>query len=56
MMELQIAGSPPEVLRRLRRLAEDSGADEVMVTSTIHDHASRLRSYSLLADAAEMRS
>lgn len=52
MMELQIAGDPPEVLRRLTRLAEESGADEVMVTSNIHDHAARLRSYALLADAA----
>ena len=43
------AGSPDTVRRGLREFIERTGADEVMVTSQIHDHAARLRSYEILA-------
>jgi luciferase family oxidoreductase group 1 len=42
-------GSPDTVRRELRAFVERTGADEVMVTSQIHDHAARLRSYEITA-------
>ncbi|HEY1231142.1 MAG TPA: LLM class flavin-dependent oxidoreductase, partial [Ramlibacter sp.] len=44
-------GSPDTVRRDLRAFVERTGADEVMVTSQIHDHAARLRSYEITATA-----
>lgn len=47
--ERMFVGAPVTVGAKLRDLAAHSGADEIMVTSLIHDHAARLRSYELLA-------
>ena len=44
-------GTPPVVRERLEALAEEYGADEVMVVTITHEHAARRRSYELLADA-----
>ncbi|GAC1529620.1 MAG: LLM class flavin-dependent oxidoreductase [Ramlibacter sp.] len=44
-------GAPDTVARALRAFIERTGADEVMVTSQIHDHAARLRSYEITAQA-----
>jgi luciferase family oxidoreductase group 1 len=44
-------GTPTRVRERLEALAKQMGADELMVTSHIHDHAERVRSYELLAEA-----
>jgi luciferase family oxidoreductase group 1 len=44
-------GSPTTVRERLGPLIEATGADELMVTSMIHDHGLRKRSYELLAGA-----
>ena len=44
-------GSPVTVGERLSRLAEEAGVREVMVTTMIHEHEARRRSYALLADA-----
>ena len=46
-----VIGSPVTVRAHIERLVQESGADEVMVVSNIHDHAARLRSYALLAAA-----
>ncbi|CAN5823809.1 LLM class flavin-dependent oxidoreductase [soil metagenome] len=46
---LAIVGSPTTVRSRIDRLAAESGAVEVMITSMMHSHAARLRSYHLLA-------
>ena len=46
-----IVGSPETVAAQIRALAASTGADEIMVTTMIHDHAARLRSYELLAGA-----
>ena len=35
---------------RLLDLAESTGADEIMITTMVHDHRERLRSYELLAE------
>ena len=46
-----VIGSPATVRAQIEQLVEDSGADEVMAVSNIHDHAARLNSYALLAAA-----
>lgn len=52
--ERMFVGSPATVGEKLRELAAQSGADEIMVTSLIHDHAARRRSYELLAREFEL--
>jgi luciferase family oxidoreductase group 1 len=42
-------GSPDEVRAKLEKLAADTEADELMVTTMIFDHAARKQSYTLLA-------
>jgi alkanesulfonate monooxygenase SsuD/methylene tetrahydromethanopterin reductase-like flavin-dependent oxidoreductase (luciferase family) len=42
-------GSPATVLDGLDRLLADTNADELMITTMVHDHADRRRSYELLA-------
>ncbi len=44
-------GSPATVRQRLTELADQSGVDEIMVTTMTHEHADRRRSYELLAEA-----
>lgn len=44
-------GTAAGVGERLGAFARSTGADEIMVTSAIHDQAARRRSYELLADA-----
>jgi luciferase family oxidoreductase group 1 len=44
-------GSPATVRRGLEDIVARTGADELMVTSQIFDHAARLRSYEIAADA-----
>ena len=46
-----IAGDPVTVRAALETLAQDYGADEVFVVNILYDHAARLRSYELLAQA-----
>ncbi len=48
-----IVGGPGAVRDGLRAFAARTGADELMVTAQIHDHAARVRSYELLAEARE---
>jgi luciferase family oxidoreductase group 1 len=48
---LWIVGSPETVKADIERRVEASGADEVMVTTTVWDYELRLRSYRLLAKA-----
>ncbi|MBX6320736.1 MAG: LLM class flavin-dependent oxidoreductase [Rhodospirillaceae bacterium] len=45
-------GSPATVLPRLAQLVAATQADELMVTTPVHDHAARRRSYELLAGIA----
>ena len=44
-----IVGSPETVQKGLERLLADTGADELMVTTMVHGHADRVRSYEILA-------
>jgi luciferase family oxidoreductase group 1 len=45
----QVIGSPSTVSRGLADLLERTQADELMLTTIVHDHADRLRSYTLVA-------
>jgi luciferase family oxidoreductase group 1 len=46
-----IVGAPATVRAGLEEVAEEYGADEVMVVTIMHDHAARRRSYELIAEA-----
>lgn len=46
-----ISGEPAKVADRIRALAEETKADEVMVTTMVHDHDERKRSYDRLQRA-----
>lgn len=49
--ERQVVGGPATVRRRLLALAEETGADEIMVTTLTHGHEARVRGLELLAGA-----
>jgi luciferase family oxidoreductase group 1 len=51
MLTCSVVGSPETVRDCVRRLAEETGADELIVAAAIHDHDARLRSYEFLAKA-----
>jgi luciferase family oxidoreductase group 1 len=48
-------GSPATVEWRIHELAEQTGADEIMVSTMVHGHAERRRSYELLAEVFGLR-
>jgi alkanesulfonate monooxygenase SsuD/methylene tetrahydromethanopterin reductase-like flavin-dependent oxidoreductase (luciferase family) len=54
MLECSFVGSRESVRAGLERFVADTGADEVIVAAAIYDHAARLRSYELLAEAFEL--
>jgi luciferase family oxidoreductase group 1 len=47
----QVVGSPSTVRAGLEELAAETDADELMISTMIHGHADRLRSYELVAEA-----
>jgi luciferase family oxidoreductase group 1 len=55
MLDCSIVGSPETVKRGLQRLLERTGADEFIAASHMHDHAARLRSYAILAEAGGLK-
>ncbi|NEA50055.1 LLM class flavin-dependent oxidoreductase [Streptomyces sp. SID10815] len=48
-VDTQFVGSPGRVADQLEQLRDATGADELLITTITHDHASRVRSYELLA-------
>jgi alkanesulfonate monooxygenase SsuD/methylene tetrahydromethanopterin reductase-like flavin-dependent oxidoreductase (luciferase family) len=54
-VDTQFAGSPGQVADQLERLAEATGADELIITTITHDHTDRVRSYRLLAEEWQRR-
>ncbi len=50
----QIVGGPDAVRRGIEELLARTNADELMVTSVVHDHAARRRSYEVLADVVDL--
>lgn len=51
---MHVIGDPETVRNRILDLVQQTGADEVMVASSIHSHEERLRSYELLAETFEL--
>ena len=49
-----IVGDPDEVRRGLEELAARTGVDELMITTMVHGHDDRLRSYELVAEACNL--
>jgi luciferase family oxidoreductase group 1 len=49
-----VIGNPDEVRVELTELAESYGVDELIVLTLVHEHAARVRSYELLAEAFEL--
>jgi luciferase family oxidoreductase group 1 len=49
MLAYTVAGSADTVRRGLEAIVDRTGADELMLTSQIHEHSARLRSYELAA-------
>ncbi len=47
-----IIGSPERVRAQLEEVADEYGAEEVIVVTITHDHQARRRSYELVAEAA----
>jgi alkanesulfonate monooxygenase SsuD/methylene tetrahydromethanopterin reductase-like flavin-dependent oxidoreductase (luciferase family) len=50
-LSMQVVGGPQRVREGLEELIASTGADEVMITTHVHDHAARVRSYELVAAA-----
>lgn len=51
MLEFAIIGSPATVRSGLERVVRKTNADELILVAAIHDHAARVRSYEIAADA-----
>ncbi len=51
---LVFVGTPVAVREQIEHAVHAAGADEVIITSTVHDHAERVKGYQLLADAFEL--
>jgi luciferase family oxidoreductase group 1 len=49
-LECSVVGSPATVAAGIERFAVRHGADELMLTGAIYDHAARLRSFEIVAD------
>jgi luciferase family oxidoreductase group 1 len=47
----KIVGGPDTVRRKVAELIDRTGADELMALTVVHDHAERVRSYEVLAEA-----
>ena len=50
-----VVGSPETVRAGLESVAEEYGADEVLVVTMTHEHGARRRSYELIADVFALR-
>jgi alkanesulfonate monooxygenase SsuD/methylene tetrahydromethanopterin reductase-like flavin-dependent oxidoreductase (luciferase family) len=53
-LDTRFVGSAGTVVERLRTLQRVTGADELLVTTITYDHADRVRSFELLADAWQL--
>ena len=50
MLRYAIVGGPATVREGLARFVDLTGAGELMIVTTIHDHAARVRSYEIVAE------
>ena len=53
MLAYAVIGSPETVRRDLGNFVQKTGADEVMITSAVFDHAARRKSYEIAADVCK---
>ncbi|MBN9274695.1 MAG: LLM class flavin-dependent oxidoreductase, partial [Mesorhizobium sp.] len=53
-LDCTVVGGPETVRQGVAAFAARTGADELMVTAQIFDHAARLRSFDILAGVQEM--
>ena len=53
VLSSSVAGSPETVRAGLASFIARTGADELMITSQVYDHAARLRSYEITAQARD---
>jgi luciferase family oxidoreductase group 1 len=51
VLQCSAIGSPARVREQIASFAEQTGADELMVTSMVYDHTARLRSYEIVAES-----
>lgn len=51
MLSCSFYGTPKNIKAKISPLIEDTGADELIVAAAIWDHAARVRSFELLAEA-----
>ena len=51
MLRYSVVGGPETVRKGLAEIVADTGVDELIVVTVTHDHAARLRSYEILAEA-----
>lgn len=56
MLKHSIVGSPETVRRGLEGFATQTDADELMVVTSLYDHAARIRSYEIVADCFRVSS
>ena len=52
-LALSVYGSPETVRGGIERILERTKADELMIVSDVFDHAERLRSFELIAEAVK---
>ena len=52
MLARSIVGSPDTIRFGMDAIITETGADELMIVSDVYDHATRLRSFELIASAA----
>jgi len=50
MLRYAVIGSPETIRRRLAEIIEETGANEIIATAQIYDHAARLRSFEIAAE------
>ena len=53
MLARSIIGSTDTIRTGIDALVKETGADELMIVSDVYDHATRLRSFELIADTAK---
>lgn len=53
MLSRSVIGAPAAVRQGIDALVAETGADELIIVSDVYDHAARLRSFELIAEAAQ---
>ena len=54
VLSCSAVGAPEKVAREMSAFVARTGADELMITSQIYDHAARVRAYEIVADVWNM--